>query len=132
VPILQDGTLIPFNHGLGVMPFMVRAVLIRDTGSPGTFDTFTDSLPSPAVQFLWYEGQEIDCMHFVADRTLDLPAFKYLCDPAQVNIQVVAFNSTLGGIAFPYMTPPLGPSSNATNYKVKVYATALNPAYTPP
>lgn len=132
VPILQDGTLIPFNHGLGVMPFMVRAVLIRDTGSPGTFDTFTDSLPSPAVQFLWYEGQEIDCMHFVADRTLDLPAFKYLCDPAQINIQVVAFNSTLGGIVFPYMTPPLGPSSNATNYKVKVYATALNPAYTPP
>jgi len=132
VPILQDGTLIPFNHGLGVMPFMVRAVLIRDTGSPGTFDTFTDSLPSPAVQFLWYEGQEIDCMHFVADRTLDLPAFKYLCDPAQVNIQVVAFNSILGGIGFPYMTPPLGPSSNATNYKVKVYATALNPAYTPP
>lgn len=132
VPILQDGTLIPFNHGLGVMPFMVRAVLIRDTGSPGTFDTFTDSLPSPAVQFLWYEGQEIDCMHFVADRTSDLPAFKYLCDPAQVNIQVVAFNSILGGIGFPYMTPPLGPSSNATNYKVKVYATALNPAYVAP
>lgn len=132
VPILQNGTLIPFNHGLGAMPFMVRAVLIRDTGSPGTSDTFTDSLPSPAVQFLWYEGQEIDCMHFVADRTADLPAFKYLCDPAQINIQVVAFNSTLGGIVFPYMTPPLGPSSNATNYKVKVYATALNPAYTPP
>jgi len=132
LPIVQDGTLMPFNHLLGVMPFMVRVVLIRQTGVAGTFDTYTDSLPSPAVQFLWYEGQEIDCLNFVTDRATDLPAFKYLCDPSQINVQAVAFNSTLGGIIFPYMTPPLGASSNASNYKIKVYATALNPAYTPP
>jgi hypothetical protein len=131
IPIVQNGVLMPFNHGFGVMPFMVRAVLIRQTGVPGSFSTFTDSLPSPAVTFDWYEGQEVDCLNFVADRTSDLPAFKYLCDPTQVNVQAVAFNSTLGGIIFPYMTPPLGTSSNASDYRIKVYATALNPAYVP-
>lgn len=131
VPIVQDGSLMPFNHGFGVMPFMVRAVLIRVTGVPGSFDTFTDASTAPNTVFLWYEGQEVDCLHFVLDRATRLPAFKYLCDPAQINVQVPVFNAGVGGIVFPYMIPPLPTVSNASNYRIKVYATALNPAYVP-
>jgi hypothetical protein len=131
IPIVQNGDLMPFNHGFGAMPFMVRAVLIRATGLPGTYTRFTDSLPTPTVFFDWYEGQEVDCLHFVCNRSTNLPAFKYLCDPGQINVQAVAFNTSLGGIIFPYMTSPLGTSSNASDYRIKVYATALNPAYVP-
>lgn len=131
IPIVQNGTLMPFNHGFGVMPFMVRAVLVRVTGVPSSYTRFTDGLPSPVVYFDWYEEQEVDCLHFVCNRSTNLPAFKYLCDPAQINVQAVAFNTTLGGIIFPYMTSPLETSSNASNYRIKVYATALNPAYVP-
>jgi hypothetical protein len=131
IPIVQDGTFMPFNHGFGVMPFMVRAVLIRATGLPGTFDTYTDASTAPNTVFTWYEGQEVDCLHFLCDRTTDLPAFRYLCDPSQINVQATAFNAGVGGLIFSYMIPPLLAASNATNYRIKVYATALNPAYVP-
>jgi len=131
IPIVQDGTLMPFNHGFGIMPFMVRVVLIRASGVPGSYDTFTDASTAPNTVFYWYEGQEVDCLHFVLDRAADLPAFKYLCDPSQINVQVPIFNAGVGGIIFPYMIPPLPTVSNASNYRIKVYATALNPAYVP-
>ena len=128
IPIVQNGTLMPFNHGFGVMPFMVRAVLKKITPS---YETFTDASTAPNTVFLWYQNQEVDCLNFVLDRATRLPAFKYLCDPSQINVQVPVFNGTVGGIVFPYMNPPLPAATTASDYLIKVYATALNPAYVP-
>lgn len=113
-----------------LMPFMVRAVLQRVAAGNVTF---TDSSTVPNSTFTWYNvagfGQEVDCLHFLADGpSADLPAFKYSTDFTNINIYGIWQN----GLILPYMTPPLGPGVLATDYMIKVYATALNPAYVAP
>ena len=130
--------LVPFTHGLvdpisgaPLMPFMVRVVLVRSAAGDVTFGGV-----SGLTTYTWYSGQEVDCLHFVSFGTPPydkLPSFRYVCDPTNVWVSV----NLLGLISIPFFTntgsppPPYG-SLNPADYQVKVYATALNPAYTPP
>ena len=122
-----------FTHGFvnpltgsKIMPFMVRVVLQRI--AVGT-QTFTDASTIPNATLTWYSGQEVDCLNLLADGpAADMPAFKYTADFDQIHVYPIWQN----GIIFPFMTPALGPASSATDYQMKVYATALNPLYTPP
>lgn len=128
-----SGSLIPFAHGFVdpvsgalLMPFMVRVVLQRTAAGSAVFTN-----PLTGTTYTWYNGQEIDCLHFGlvgVSATYDkLPNFRYVCD--FTNIWVACEYTAPGGIALPfYNNPPITPA----DYKLKVYATALNPAYTPP
>ena len=130
--------LVPFTHGLvdpisgaPLMPFMVRVVLVRSAAGSVTFGGV-----SGLTTYTWYSGQEVDCLHFVSFGTPPydkLPSFRYVCDPTNVWVSV----NLLGLISIPFFTNPGSPpppygSLNPADYQVKVYATALNPAYTPP
>jgi hypothetical protein len=114
--------------GAPLMPFMVRVVLNRITAGNVTF---TDSSTVPPSTFTWANsggfGQEVDCMHILADGATDLPAFKYSTDFTSINVYPIWQT----GLILPYMLPALGPAALATDYRMKVYATALNPAYVP-
>ena len=131
VAIPAAGTLQAFNHGFinavtlaPVMPATVRVVLQRVAANPPAVFTNTIS----GFTWSWYQGQEIDCLHFSALGAApapDFPAFKYLCDFSQVNVQATYQN----GFVFPGMTPVLNP---VTDYQMKVYATAYNPLYVAP
>jgi hypothetical protein len=66
-------------------------------------------------------------LHFVSAGTPayeKLPSFRYVCDFTNVWVSL----NLLGVISIPFFNPGLTPA----DYQVKVYATALNPAYTPP
>ena len=114
--------------GAPLMPFMVRVVLNRITAGNVTF---TDASTVPPSTFTWANsggfGQEVDCMHILADGATDLPAFKYSTDFTSINVYPIWQT----GLILPYMLPRLGPLDLATDYRLKVYATALNPAYVP-
>jgi hypothetical protein len=121
--------LVPFTHGFvdpisgsPVMPFMVRVVLVRSAAGSVTFNGV-----SGLTTYTWYSGQEVDCLHFVSSGTAPyekLPSFRYVCDFTNVWVSL----NLLGVISIPFFNPGL----TAADYQVKVYATALNPAYTPP
>lgn len=125
----SSDVLVPFAHGLvdpvtGVkqMPFMVRVVLVRTGAGDALFNGV-----SGLTTYTWYHGQEVDCLHFVSSGTPPhekLPSFRYVCDPTNVWVSV----NLLGAVSIPFFNPGLVPA----DYQVKVYATALNPAYTPP
>ena len=130
--------LVPFSHGFvnpiggaPLMPFMVRVVLIRTAAGDVTFGGV-----SGVTTYTWYSGQEVDCLHFISNgyvATQNLPCFRYVCDPTNVWVSV----NLLGVISIPFFTnagspPPPFSSLTLADYQVKVYATALNPAYTPP
>jgi hypothetical protein len=121
--------LVPFTHGFvnpvsgtAVMPFMVRVVLKRTAAGSVTFNGV-----SGVTTYTWYNGQEIDCLHFVSSGTVPyekLPSFRYVCDFTNIWVSV----NLLGAISIPFFNPGLTPA----DYNVKVYATALNPAYVAP
>jgi hypothetical protein len=121
--------LVPFTHGFldpisgsPLMPFMVRVVLVRSAAGSVTFNGL-----SGLTTYTWYSGQEVDCLHFVSAGTPayeKLPSFRYVCDFTNVWVSL----NLLGVISIPFFNPGLTPA----DYQVKVYATALNPAYTPP
>ena len=134
--------LVPFAHGFinpltglaDVMPFMVRVVLKRTAAGDVTFASYTG-----LTTYTWYNGQEIDCLHFVnwANPVVAYqgqPAFRYVCD--FTNVWVSLHFPVPTTLAIPFFTnagsppPPYG-SLNLADYQVKVYATALNPAYVP-
>ena len=128
-----SGSLIPFAHGFVdpisgalLMPFMVRVVLRRIAAGSATYNN-----PLTGGTYIWYSGQEIDCLHFGligVSATYDkLPNFRYVCD--FTNIWVACEYTAPGGIAIPFYSNP--PLTNA-DYQLKVYATALNPAYVAP
>lgn len=128
-----SGSLIPFAHGFVdpvsgalLMPFMVRVVLRRIAAGSATFNN-----PLTGGTYIWYNGQEIDCLHFGLNgvsATYDkLPNFRYVCD--FTNIWVACEYTAPGGIAIPFYSNPV--LTNA-DYQLKVYATALNPAYVAP
>jgi len=134
--------LVPFTHGFvnpisgaPLMPFMVRAVLKRIAAGSVTFGSYTG-----LTTYTWYNGQEVDCLHFVnwanpVTAYQGQPAFRYVCDFANVWVNLHLPGTTT--LAIPFFTNPGSPpppygSLNLTDYNVKVYATALNPAYTPP
>ncbi len=133
VPVPAAGVLQAFPHNLKnpvtlapLMPFSVRAVLVRTVAGPPAGFTNTVS----GFGWVWPQGNEIDCLNFSAAGgapfpALDLPAFKYLVDNANVYVQATYQN----GIIFPGMLPVLNPM---TDYSMKVYVTALNPLYLPP
>lgn len=120
--------LVPFAHGFvnptigtPLMPFMVRVVLKRTAAGSVTFNSV-----SGLTTYIWYNGQEVDCLHFVSSGTVPydkLPSFRYVCDPTNVWVSV----NLLGVVSIPFFNPGLV----AADYQVKVYATALNPAYVP-
>lgn len=121
--------LVPFVHGFvnpltgtPVMPFMVRVVLKRIGAGSATFNGV-----SGVTTYTWYNGQEIDCLHFVSSGAVPyekLPSFRYVCDFTNIWVSV----NLLGAISIPFFNPGI----TVADYNVKVYATALNPAYTPP
>lgn len=137
----SSDVLVPFTHGFVdpvsgalLMPFMVRVVLKRTAAGNVTFGSYTG-----LTTYTWYSGQEVDCLHFVvwggSATYQGQPAFRYVCDPQ--NVWVSVHIPALGNIVIPFFTnagsppPPYG-SLTLADYSVKVYATALNPAYTPP
>ena len=133
VAVPASGSLVPFPHGFVdpvsgalLMPFMVRVVLQRTAAGNGVYTN-----PLTGTTYTWYPGQEIDCLHFNrmngGDAYDKIPVFKYVCD--FTNIWVSAEYTAPGGITLPaYSNPSIAPA----DYKIRVYATALNPAYTPP
>ena len=120
--------LVPFSHGFinptsgaPLMPFMVRVVLVRIAAGSVVFNGV-----SGVTTYTWYSGQEVDCLHFVSSGTAPyekLPSFRYVCDFTNVWVSL----NLLGVISIPFFNPGLV----AADYQVKVYATALNPAYVP-
>jgi hypothetical protein len=120
--------LVPFSHGFinptsgaPLMPFMVRVVLVRTAAGSVVFNGV-----SGVTTYTWYSGQEVDCLHFVSSGTAPyekLPSFRYVCDFTNVWVSL----NLLGVISIPFFNPGLV----AADYQVKVYATALNPAYVP-
>jgi len=120
--------LVAFPHGfinptsgVPLMPFMVRVVLVRIAAGSVVFNGV-----SGVTTYTWYSGQEVDCLHFVSSGTAPyekLPSFRYVCDFTNVWVSL----NLLGVISIPFFNPGLV----AADYQVKVYATALNPAYVP-
>ena len=112
----NDVTLAP------VIPATVRVVLKKISADPP--DIFTNTI-SPSITFPWYLGQEVDCLNLFASAgapySTSIPAFKYLVDTTQINVQTTYQN----GIILPGMLPILTPA----NYQLKVYATAYNPLF---
>jgi hypothetical protein len=121
--------LVPFTHGfvnpisgVPLIPFAVRVVLVRIAAGSITFNGV-----SGVTTYTWYNGQEVDCLHFVSSGTAPyekLPSFRYVADGTNVWVSV----NLLGVVSIPFFNPGLTPA----DYQVKVYATALNPAYVAP
>lgn len=121
--------LVPFTHGFvdpisgtPLIPFAVRVVLKRTAAGSVTFNGV-----SGVTTYTWYNGQEVDCLHFVSSGTAPyekLPSFRYVADGTNVWVSV----NLLGVVSIPFFNPGLTPA----DYQVKVYATALNPAYVAP
>jgi hypothetical protein len=129
--------LVAFPHGfvnpisgVPLMPFMVRVVLVRTAAGSVTFGGV-----SGLTTYTWYSGQEVDCLHFISNGyvpTQNLLSFRYVCDFTNVWVSL----NLLGNISIPFFTsagspPPPFSVLTPADYQVKVYATALNPAYVP-
>jgi hypothetical protein len=133
--IPADGTALLFPHGfsnpstgLGIIPFMVRTVIKRTaTGSVAWTN-------ASGKVFTWYSGEEIDAAMMVHQGGVPNGAPNFLTVANASNVNVWCQLPTLAPPAndlFPtlffvsaFMVP--------ADYGIKVYATALNPLYTPP